>query len=99
MFSNFSIEAKNILISAKREMNELKHPYVGSEHLLLAILKSNNEVSNKLKEYNVTYNIFKDEIIKVIGIGNNTNNYLLYHRYFLLDENIVELYGRRVELW
>ena len=78
MFSNFSIEAKNILISAKREMNELKHPYVGSEHLLLAILKSNNEVSNKLKEYNVTYNIFKDEIIKVIGIGNNTNNYLLY---------------------
>ena len=78
MFSNFSIEAKNILISAKKEMYELKHPYVGSEHLLLAILKSNNEVSNKLKEYDVTYNIFKEEIIKVIGIGNNTNNYLLY---------------------
>ena len=43
MYNNFTEEARRILVSAKAEMKELKHPYVGSEHLLLAILKDNNE--------------------------------------------------------
>ena len=38
MFSKFSEEAQKILLNAKKEMTNLKHPYVGSEHLLLAIL-------------------------------------------------------------
>ena len=42
MYNNFTEEARKILISAKEEMKELKHPYVGSEHLLLAILKGKN---------------------------------------------------------
>ena len=40
MFSKFTEEARKVLVSAKKEMNDLKHPYVGSEHLLLAILKT-----------------------------------------------------------
>lgn len=39
MFNNFSEEARKVLVGAKVEMRELKHPYVGSEHLLLSILK------------------------------------------------------------
>ena len=38
MFSKFSEEAQKVLIMARSEMKSLKHPYVGSEHLLLAIL-------------------------------------------------------------
>ena len=41
MISNFNEEAQEILVNAKIEMQELKHPYVGTEHLLLAILNSN----------------------------------------------------------
>ena len=55
MYANFTEEARKILINAKREMYELKHPYIGSEHLLLALLKNKNNVSEKLKEYNLTY--------------------------------------------
>ena len=51
MFGNFTEEARQIIVKAKKEMYELKHPYVGSEHLLLAILKDNNQISKKLKEY------------------------------------------------
>ena len=40
MFNNFEEEARRIIVSAKLEMKRLKHPYVGSEHLLLAILNS-----------------------------------------------------------
>ena len=55
MYNNFTEEARKILVSAKEEMKNLKHPYVGSEHLLLAILKDDNEVSEKLKEMKVDF--------------------------------------------
>ena len=38
MIGNFNMEAQNILLNAKKEMNELGHPYIGTEHLLLSIL-------------------------------------------------------------
>ena len=68
MFGEFTEEARKILVSAKEEMYELKHPYVGSEHLLLAILKDNNAVSKKLKEYNLTYDVLKKEMKNTIDI-------------------------------
>ena len=40
MIGNFDDEAQNILNNAKIEMNNLGHPYVGTEHLLLSILTS-----------------------------------------------------------
>ena len=55
MFGNFSEEARKVIVYAKEEMYNLKHPYIGSEHLLLAILKSNNNISNRLKDYNIDY--------------------------------------------
>ena len=78
MYGNFTEETRKILMSAKREMYELKHPYIGSEHLMLAILKEKNEVSKKLKEYEITYDIFKKEIIKIVGIGTKENEWFLY---------------------
>ena len=60
MFNEFSEEARKIMVSAKEEMYSLKHPYVGSEHLLLAILKNDNDVSKKLKESKLTYDTFKN---------------------------------------
>ena len=42
MFGKFSEEAQRVLVDAQKEMSELKHPYIGSEHLLLAISLVNN---------------------------------------------------------
>lgn len=78
MFGNFTEEARQIIVRAKKEMYELKHPYVGSEHLLLAILKDNNEISKKLKEYNLTYDKLKKEIINIIGTGTIETEWFLY---------------------
>ena len=78
MYNNFTEEARKILISAKEEMMNLKHPYVGSEHLLLAILKDDNIVSNRLKEYDLDYNRFKSELISIVGIGKTSSECFLY---------------------
>ena len=77
MYGNFTEEARKILAAAKKEMYDLKHPYVGSEHLLLAILANDNSVSKKLKEYELDYHKFKEEIISVIGMGSEANEYYL----------------------
>ncbi len=78
MYSNFTEEARKILVSAKKEMYDLKHPYIGSEHLLLAILKDDNDISKKLLEYKISYDKFKNEIIKIIGKGNVQSELFLY---------------------
>ena len=78
MISNFNDEAKEIMIKAKLEMLELKHPYVGTEHLVLAILHSDNDVSEKLAKYNLTYNSFKKEILNIIGKGSKKSPFFLH---------------------
>ena len=79
MFSKFSEEAQKVLLNAKKEMSDLKHPYVGSEHLLLAILSNNNlEVTQRLNDLGLTYDSLKKEIIKVVGKGNISNDWFLY---------------------
>ena len=78
MYNSFTEEARKILMSAKEEMKKLKHPYVGSEHLLLSILKDKNEISDKLKEYNLDYDRFKKEIIDIVGIGSKESECFLY---------------------
>ncbi len=79
MFSRFSEEAQKALILAKAEMNNLRHPYVGSEHLFLAILSMKElELTKTLASYNITYDIFKKELIKIVGVGRESNEWFLY---------------------
>ena len=78
MLGNFNDEAQYILLKAKEEMLDLNHPYIGSEHLVLSILKNNSPLSNKLKEYGLTYNNFKSEIINIIGKGSKKSEFFLY---------------------
>lgn len=79
MFSRFSEEAQKALILAKKEMNNLRHPYVGSEHLFLSILSMNDlEITKVLSSYNITYEIFKSELIRIVGVGKESNEWFLY---------------------
>ena len=78
MYNNFTEEARKILMKAKEEMKQLKHPYVGSEHLLLAILKDDNDISYRLKDFNLDYNRLKKEIIEIVGLGTKESDCFLY---------------------
>ena len=79
MFSKFSEEAQKALLIAKEEMIKLKHPYIGSEHLFLAILSNKKLfITTKLNDYKISYESFRGEIEKVIGIGKKSNTWFLY---------------------
>lgn len=78
MFENFGFEISKLFKEAEKERYELKHPYVGSEHLLLAILKSKNDIVKKLNSYNLSYDRFKKELIKVVGNATKSSELNLY---------------------
>lgn len=78
MIGNFNEEAQKILMNAKQEMIELGHPYIGTEHLLLAILKSDTNISNRLFSYGLSYANFKEELCKTVGTTKRKVELFLY---------------------
>ena len=86
----FSKELKECILNSKKEMNELKHSYIGSEHFILAILNSNNNLSNVLYKYEITYERFKQSIIDLIGYGDDVEKLFIYTPLFkkILEDSI-----------
>ena len=78
MFSRFSEEAQKVLIEAKREMLDLKHELVGSEHVFLALLNSDNSFSKFMANYDIDYYKYKKKLIELVGTGKSENTYFLY---------------------
>ena len=55
MFGRFTERAQKVLYYAQEEAQNLKHGYVGTEHVLLGILKEENGISQRiLNSYGVT---------------------------------------------
>ena len=78
MKNNFDIEVKRVLKQAEKEMFDLNHPYVGSEHMLLGILKCDNDIAKLLNNYNLTYDNFKTNLVKVVGRAKKKSEIALY---------------------
>lgn len=73
----FSSSVCNILKVAENEMLNMHHPYVGSEHLLLSLLKNNN-INKYCFKHNLTYKNFKKELLNTIGSSNKKSEVILY---------------------
>ena len=62
MYNNYNLEVSKIFKGAEKLMMELNHSYVGTEHLLLSMLKNNEEIKDLLNRYCLTYDDFLDEL-------------------------------------
>ena len=78
MFNNFGFIGSELLKQAEKEREELSHPYVGSEHLLLAILKRDSIIKETLEEAGLTYQKFREELIHIVGIPKKNIEVNLY---------------------
>lgn len=67
MYNNFSLEVSTLFKGAENEALKLKHSYVGTEHLLLSMLKNDENLISFFKEYDLSYNNFYRELITTIG--------------------------------
>ena len=92
MFNKFSDEALRVISLAKKEMLSLKHQYLGTEHLLLAILKLDNSVSKYLNCEGIDYELFRNKIIDILGVGKQEEELILY------TPVVKEIFERAIEL-
>ncbi len=69
----FTPRAKKVLEVAAQEARELGHKYVGTEHLLLALVKDSESASaNSLIAIDLNYEKIRDEITRILR-GGETN--------------------------
>ena len=69
MFEKFTERAQKVVIYAQEEAMELRHGYIGTEHILLGILEENGLSKNLLNKKNVTLEIVKELILQYEGQG------------------------------
>ena len=101
MFIEFSEECQKTLLVAKKEMIAFKHPYVGSEHFILAILKdSNSLLSMELAKQGIDYNSFYQKLISLIGYGTESNNWFIFTPLFkrVIENAILDAKDRNSRL-
>lgn len=66
-FGTLSPETKQVLSSAQDEARRLNHPYIGQEHILLALLKHEGPVARILAEFGVTADKVEFQVLLLIG--------------------------------
>ncbi len=61
---------QKIIDYSKEEAKRLKHNYVGTEHILLALLRDNNNLAGAaLSNFSVNYSVIKGEILRILGVA------------------------------
>ncbi len=70
MFDKFTNRAKQVIKLAKKEAQRLNHNYLGTEHVLLGLLKLGQGIAvNVLRNLNLDYETIKAEVEKLVGFG------------------------------
>jgi ATP-dependent Clp protease ATP-binding subunit ClpC len=70
MFDKFTNRAKQVIKLAKKEAQRLNHNYLGTEHILLGLLKLGQGVAvNVLRNLNIDFETVRAEVEKLVGFG------------------------------
>jgi len=71
MFGRFTERAQRAIYFAQEEAKQLMHDYVGTEHLLLGLIRESDGIAaNVLTKLGVTLDAVRNFIVNIIGYGN-----------------------------
>lgn len=70
MFERFTDRARRVIVLAQQEARSLQHNYIGTEHLLLGLIREGDGVAAKaLAAEGVTLNKAREQVVAMIGKG------------------------------
>ena len=75
MFERFTDRARRVIVLAQEEARTLQHNYIGTEHLLLGLIREGEGVAAKaLASKGVTLDDTRKQVEEMIGKGNASPN-------------------------
>lgn len=73
LFEKFNESAQHVIYLSQENAKELRHQYVGSEHLLLGILEEPGTIAFEvLDAFEVQYQEVRSLILDMVGVGNSS---------------------------
>lgn len=89
IFDKFTEKAQRVLILAQEEALRLKHNYIGTEHILLGLLKEGEGIAARiLINRGANLDDIRKKVIATVGMGNEPVNQVI--GYTARTKNVIE---------
>jgi ATP-dependent Clp protease ATP-binding subunit ClpC len=73
VFERFTERARQVVVLAQDEARNLKHNYIGTEHLLLGLLREEKGIAARvLAGFDVTLDEVRSQVARIVGPGDET---------------------------
>ena len=73
MFERFTQRARQVVVCAQDEARALDHNYIGTEHLLLGLLREEEGIAARvLESLDITVEEVRAQVLRVVGRGDET---------------------------
>src|SRR5215468_8130378 len=70
MFERFTDRARRVIVLAQEEARSLSHNYIGTEHLLLGLIREDEGIAAKaLTALDIELDAVRERIEEIIGLG------------------------------
>src|SRR5262247_1129945 len=70
MFERFTERARRVVVFAQEEARDLNHDYIGTEHLLLGLMRDTDSVAARaLRGLDIGQDAAREQVIEIIGRG------------------------------
>ena len=70
MFERFTERARQVVVLAQEEARTLKHNYIGTEHILLGLLREEEGLAARvLESLDITVERVRSQVVRIVGSG------------------------------
>src|SRR5260221_5394077 len=70
MFERFTERARQVVVRAQEEARTLKHNYIGTEHILLGLLREEEGLAARvLESLDITVERVRAQVVRIVGSG------------------------------
>jgi hypothetical protein len=70
VFERFTERARHVVVIAQEEARTLRHDYIGSEHILLGLLREDEGLAARvLESLDITVERVRDQVVRIVGSG------------------------------
>jgi ATP-dependent Clp protease ATP-binding subunit ClpC len=75
LFERFTERARQVVVLAQVEARTLKHDHIGTEHLLLGLVREDKGVAARvLGSLDVTLERTRGEVVRIVGVGDHDDS-------------------------